>query len=201
MIWIEASATVFGILCVWFYIRQNIWCWPTGLVQVSLFMIIFYEVKLYSDLILHFIYVILQIYGWYYWLHGGRPGEQVLVSRLPLKAIGIWICVAVTGTVALGFAMNSFTDASVPYPDAFTTVTSLVAQWLIARKKLESWLFWIIVDVAAIAIYLHKTLYFTAGLYFVFLILAISGYFAWRTSFRQEFDEHGTDIREIRTAP
>ena len=201
MIWIEASATAFGILCVWFYIRQNIWCWPTGLVQVILFMIIFYEVKLYSDLILHFVYIILQIYGWYYWLHGGRPGAQVPVSRLSPKSIALWISVAVIGSAALGFAMSSYTDASVPYPDAFTTATSLVAQWLIARKKLESWLFWITVDVAAIAIYLYKALYFTAGLYFVFLILAIAGYLAWRQSFQLKINENGTYAGKIRASP
>ncbi|HSS66603.1 MAG TPA: nicotinamide riboside transporter PnuC [Gammaproteobacteria bacterium] len=96
--------------------------------------------------------------------------------------------------------MSSLTDASVPYPDAFTTATSLVAQWLIARKKLESWLFWIIVDLGAIAIYLYKSLYLTTGLYLIFLILAIGGYFAWKNSYRQRFDEQGADVGEIRSA-
>ena len=185
MIWIEATATIFGLLCVWLYIRQNIWCWPTGLIQVLLYSIIFYQVKLYSDLILHVIYVAMQIYGWYYWLHGGKDRTLLSMSKLSPGQGSLWVGVIVFGTFAWGYGMASLTDASVPYGDAFTTVTSLVAQWLIARKKLESWLFWIAVDVVAIGIYFYKSLYMTTGLYTVFLVLAVIGYLTWRQSFRE----------------
>jgi len=189
MTWIEAIAVVFGLVCVWLTIRQNIWCWPTGLVQVALYIFIFYRVALYSDLILHIIYVILQIYGWYHWLHGGENRKVLPVSTLGLQARVAWPAVAVFGTFGWGYLMATFTDAAVPYGDAFTTVSSLIAQWLMARKKLESWFFWISVDVVAVCIYWYKSLHLTSGLYAVFLILATLGWFAWRKSLRQQNEE------------
>lgn len=182
---IEATAVVFGLACVWLTIRQNIWCWPTGLVQVTLYIAVFYQVKLYSDLILHVIYVVMQIYGWYHWLHGGKSQGALLVSTLNLRGRLAWPTVAVLGTIGWGYVMATFTDASVPYGDAFTTVASLIAQWLMARKRLESWYFWIAVDVVAIGIYWSKDLALTSGLYAVFLILATMGLFAWRKSLRE----------------
>jgi nicotinamide mononucleotide transporter len=180
--WIEAAATIFGLTCVWLTIRQNTWCWPTGLIQVLLFIYIFHAVKLYSDLILHVIYVFMQIYGWHYWLHGGRNRAQAAVTRLRRSVCVAWIGVGIVATAGWGWGMGRYTDAALPYPDAFTTVISLIAQWLMARKKLESWLFWIAVDVVAIWVYAYKHLYLTTGLYAVFLVLAARGWFVWRTA-------------------
>jgi nicotinamide mononucleotide transporter len=177
---IEAVAVVFGLLCVGLTIRQNIWCWPTGLVQVALYIVIFYQVKLYSDLILHVIYVGMQLYGWYHWLHGGRNDGELCVTSLPPLSRFMWPAATILVTFTWGYLMSSYTDAAVPYGDAFTTVASLVAQWLMARKRLESWLFWFAVDVVAIGIYWHKSLYLTSGLYCVFLVLAVIGLFVWR---------------------
>ncbi|MGA1133103.1 MAG: nicotinamide riboside transporter PnuC [Prochlorotrichaceae cyanobacterium] len=87
---IEVIAVVFGLLCVWLTVRQNIWCWPTGLVQVTLYIVIFYQVKLYSDLILHILYVFLQIYGWYHWLHGGKTRSALRVSSATSIAFAPW---------------------------------------------------------------------------------------------------------------
>ncbi len=182
MTWIETIAVIFGLICVWLTIRQNIWCWPTGLVQVTFYIIIFYRVKLYSDLILHVIYVVMQLYGWHHWLHGGKHRGSLPVSALPFKAKLVWPAVALVATFAWGYLMATFTDASVPYGDAFTTVASLIAQWLMARKRLESWFFWISVDLIAIGIYWYKNLLLTSGLYAVFLILAVMGWITWRRS-------------------
>lgn len=179
---IEIIAVIFGLLCVILTVRQNIWCWPTGLVQVTLYTLIFYHVKLYSDLILHVIYVLMQIYGWYNWLHGGEERSKLRVSRLVLSHLAGWIVLCVIGTFVWGWLMKTFTDAAVPFADAFTTVASLIAQWLLAWKKLESWWFWISVDVVAIGVYFYKGLFFTTGLYAVFLILATFGFLAWRKS-------------------
>jgi nicotinamide mononucleotide transporter len=186
MFWIEATAVVFGLLAVWFVVRQNIWCWPTGLVQVSLYVFIFFQVKLYSDVILHLIYVVLQIYGWVHWLYGGEDRGELPVSRLAGRSFIGWILVAGVGTGAWGAVMARTTDAAVPYGDAFTTAASLIAMWLMARKHIENWHFWIAVDVIAIGIYLYKDLYLTSGLYVAFLILSIAGLIAWRRSLEDQ---------------
>ena len=184
MIWIEAAATLFGLACVILTIRQNILCWPTGLVQVMLFIVIFYQARLYSDMILHVVYVFLQIYGWHHWLHGGRDRDKLPVTVLAPSVLITWILVCAVGTVLWGYFMGAFTNAALPYPDAFTTVASLIAQWLMARKRLDSWYFWIAVDIAAVGIYFYKHLYLTTALYSVFLVLAVTGLLTWKKSVR-----------------
>ncbi len=180
---IETTAAVFGFLCVVFTVRQNVWCWPTGLVQVFLYIFVFYRVKLYSDMILHVIYVYMQIYGWRNWLRGGENRSELPVSDLSGKALAACVFLCAVATASTGYAMASFTDASVPYFDAFTTAASLIAQWLMAKKKIESWYFWISVDIVAIGVYYYKDLFFTSALYATFLILAVSGLIAWQRSF------------------
>jgi nicotinamide mononucleotide transporter len=189
---IEITAVIFGLFAVWFTVRQNIWCWPMGLVQVSLYVIVFYQVKLYSDLILHVIYVGVQLFGWYHWLHGGRDHGKLTVSYLKPLQIGAWILVVAAGTALWGKLMGTLTDAAVPYGDAFTTTASLVAMWLQVQKNVESWAFWIAVDVVAIAIYSYKELYPTTGLYVVFMVLSIMGWRQWRASYR---------VRALESAP
>ncbi len=185
MSWIEVFATGFGLACVWLTVRQNIWCWPTGLVMVCLYAWIFFHARLYSDMGLQVIYVFMQIYGWRNWLRGG-PKEDVLpVSQLSAAERFGWLAVAAASTATLGMAMRKFTNADVPFWDASTTVMSLIAQYLLARKALENWLFWIAVDVLSIGIYAYKGLYLTTGLYAVFLGLAIMGWFEWRRSLGQ----------------
>lgn len=178
---LEAVATIFGLLCVWLTIKQNILCWPAGLVQVCLYIFIFYDAKLYADMGLHIIYVGLSIYGWMYWKKSKESGQRVVTHT---RNILPWILIMLIATIASGYLLTTFTDASVPYLDSFVVIASLIAQWLMARKKLESWFFWIMADIVAIGIYSYKDLYLTSGLYFVFLIMAITGYFTWRKDMR-----------------
>lgn len=198
---IELIAVVFGLLCVWLTIRQNIWCWPTGLIQVALYVVIFFQVRLYSDAILNLIYVLLQIYGWYHWLHGGRDHGRLSVSRLSQRALLGWIVVAVASTAIWGWGMAAFTNAAAPYWDAFIAAASLIAQWLMTRKRLESWLFWISVDVVAIGVYIYKSLLLTAGLYAVFLVMATMGFFAWLSAIRSLSNEDGINSRKVCPTP
>ena len=179
---IEITATIMTLICVVLTARQHIWCWPTGLVAVVLYGWIFYEARLYSDVGLQIVYVGMQLYGWYYWIHGGRNRDALPVTRqTPTQNAG-WVVIALGGTLALGYVMSSQTNADLPYADAFTTVTALVAQWLLARKKLESWLFWIVIDIVCVRNYWVKELTVTTGLYVILLGLATLGYFSWRQS-------------------
>ena len=157
------------------------------------FLIIFYQVKLYSDLILHCIYVVFQVYGWYFWLHGGKNKTEakIIVQTTPVR-LG-WFLGTLMMTGVWGYIMASYSDASVPYGDAFTTVASLSAQWMLVKKRLEAWIYWIMVDVAAIGIYFYKNLYVTTGLYSVFLVLAIIGYIGWKKSFKENKDVKNED--------
>lgn len=182
MTWIEGIATLFGLLCVWLTIQQNVWCWPTGLIQVSLYIFIFYETKLYADVVLHVIYVGLSIYGWINWTK--KKGSALIVSKTDKMLF--WVPILITGTIIWGYSLTAFTDASVPYIDSFVVISSLIAQWLMTKKKLESWYFWILADIVAIGVYAYKQLFITCGLYSVFLVMAVIGYFAWQKDLHKQ---------------
>lgn len=186
---IEYVAVVLGLLCVGFTVRQHLACWPTGLAMVSLYIVIFYHAQLYSDMLLQVVYVGLQCYGWWAWLHGGPRGTELSVTRLSATQWWISLASAAIGTMALGAVMRwksaewfGGSPAAYPYWDAFTTIASLLAQWWMGRKKLESWWIWIVVDGVSIVLYYKKELYPTCGLYAVFLGLATWGYFEWRAT-------------------
>ncbi|MDH3651022.1 MAG: nicotinamide riboside transporter PnuC [Saprospiraceae bacterium] len=178
----EIVAVVFGLLNVYLLTKQNIWAWPCGLVMVTLYAFIFFDAKLYSDFILHLVYIILNVYGWFYWLRGGSREDNLPVTIMNTRQRVSWLISMFIGFLLWGFFMSTTTDADYPYPDAFTTVLSLVAQYLLARKKLENWILWITVDLVAINLYLLKSLYFTSGLYFCFLILCLYGIRSWKKS-------------------
>lgn len=180
---LEITGVVFTLLNVYLLTKQRILAWPLGLIGVTIYAYIFFRAQLYSDFILHIVYMILNAYGWWYWSTGRQnSSEELPVTSLSEGNRWRWILVIIPGFVLWGYLMHVYTDAALPYPDAFTTVTSLVAQYLLARKKIENWILWIIVDVVAIVIYSIKGLYPTSFLYSVLLVLSISGYISWKKS-------------------
>ena len=181
---VEWMAVAFGFVCVLLTIRQNIWCWPAGLVQVTLFIFVFRQARLYSDMVLHIIYVPLQFYGFFHWFYGGEKRDSLPVTRLTPGELAFWSTLAVAGTAGWGWYMDTRFGAALPYWDAATTALSLIAQYLMAKKKLESFAIWILVDVLCIGIYFVKDLQPTAWLYAAFLVLASMGFMAWKKSMR-----------------
>src|SRR4051812_43970371 len=124
---IEIFGTVLGVLGVWLTIRQNLWCWPVGIVQVALYAWIFFDAKLYSDAALQLVFLALQIYGWWHWTHGDPARRKELpVTRLSAMATIGWIVAGVVLTALHGEAMHRYTDAALPYWDAFILVFSLI---------------------------------------------------------------------------
>lgn len=176
---IEWIATVCGFVCVYLIIRRSIWCFLFGFIQVSLYTLIFFDVKLYSDMLLHVIYMGFQIYGYMLWRNDMDSQNQVNISKGSPKSYAIALLVVITSAAGLGFVMATNTDASLPYYDAFTTCASLMAQWLMSHKRLFNWAVWIIVDIVAVWIYLQKGLYPTSVLYMCFLVMACYGQWQW----------------------
>ena len=151
--------------------------------MVTCYIFVFYEAKLYSDMGLQVIFIFLQLYGWWAWLYAGPEKTELPVSRLSFLGHVFWLVVIGAGTTILGYVMATNTDAALPYPDAFITAASLVAQWLLGRKILESWVVWIVVDLVSIGVFFVKELYPTTGLYIIFLSLACCGLWAWRRQY------------------
>ncbi|MFL5608375.1 MAG: nicotinamide riboside transporter PnuC [Gemmatimonadaceae bacterium] len=179
---LELFAAIVGAISVWLSVRQNILSWPTAIVNVVLYAIVFYEAKLYADMGLQVVYAALSIYGWYEWLYGGAGRTELHVTRTTSRLAGILAVIGLSGAAVLGTLLRSTTDAALPYMDSFLSSTSLVAQWMMTRKKLENWLLWIAVDVLYVGMFIFKGLYLTAGLYAVFLALAVRGHMDWRRS-------------------
>ena len=179
---LEIVAAIFGVIRVFLSVRQNIWSWPTAIVNVGLYIVVFYESKLYSDTGLQVVYVVLNAYGWYHWLYGGKNRTELPVTRTRAPVAAVLVALVAAGTAIIGTFLSRNTDAALPWVDAMTTSVSLAAQWMMTRKLLENWIIWVAVDVVYIAMYIYKSLYVTSGLYLVFLILSAMGFVEWRRS-------------------
>jgi nicotinamide mononucleotide transporter len=179
---LEIIAALVGALSVWLSVRQNIWSWPTAIVNVVLYAIVFYEAKLYADMGLQVVYAVLSIYGWYEWLYGGAGRTELRVTRTGARLGVLLALIAAAGSVVIGLFLHHETDAALPFMDSFLSSTSLVAQWMMTKKLLENWAVWIGVDVLYVGMFIFKGLFLTSALYAVFLVLAIRGFIDWRRS-------------------
>jgi len=179
---LELVAVLFGIVSVFLSVREKVLSWPTALVNVALYFVLFYETGLYSDMGLQVVYFALSLYGWYEWLYGGAGRTALTVSRTPAR---LWVVLVVAGVAfwaVLGRLTSDLPGVALPYVDAATATTSLVAQYLMTRKLLENWALWILVDVVYVGMFIFKGLYLTAGNYAVYLGLAVLGHIAWKRS-------------------
>lgn len=177
---LELSAVAVSLVSVGLTVRQNVLCWPVGVVGVVLYTWIFFEAKLYADAGLQVVYFVLQFYGWWQWLHGGPQADELPVTHAAARLTAFLIGLGLMGTAGMGFLLGRFTDQDLPYWDSGIAAFSLVAQWMMARKLRECWLFWIGVDAVAIGVYAVKGLHPTAVLYALFLGMAAAGWFQWR---------------------
>jgi nicotinamide mononucleotide transporter len=179
---IEVAGALTGVLAVWLTTRQQIWCWPIGIVSVLLYVFVFYEARLYATMGLQVVYVALAVYGWYAWAKGGPDEGPLRVSRASSLTVAVALGIGLAATVGLGLLLARHTDESLPFTDSAVTSFSLVAQWMQARKLLENWWLWLVVDIAYVGINQSQGLMPTAGLYMVYSALALAGLLQWRRS-------------------
>ena len=181
---IEITAVVLGLFNIVLLIRRSIWNYPFGIAMVTLYFFIFYGAKLYSDAGLQVFFFFVQFYGWYYWLQRRDEEGLVIVTRLSAGPALAYGAAGIAAIAVIGTMMGRYTDASYPYWDASIAALSVIAQILLARRRLENWLVWVLVDALAIGLYWAKGLYPTAALYAIFLVMAAAGYLAWRRSMK-----------------
>jgi len=182
---LELTAVAFGLVSVFLSTRENIWSWPTAIVNLALFTVLFFREKLYADMVLQVVFLLLSVYGWYEWLHGGENRSELHVSRLARRTGLMLLPIGIVGSIALGTFLRRSTDASLPYLDATLSVFSLIAQWMMTRKIVENWMLWIALDVVYVWMFVFlKHLNATAFQYSVFLILAAMGHVQWLRSWR-----------------
>ena len=178
--WLEYVAVLFGILSVWYARKENTLVYPTGIVNVLIFVYLCYDAGIYANMGINIFYFFMSVYGWYSWTRRDAHEQVLAISRCNLSYGAVMVALLLILFVLLRFVLMRFTDSTVPGVDAFTTSIYVVGMWLMARKKVVNWIAWIIGDVIAIPLYAIQGLIFSSLQFLIFLIIAILGYIEWR---------------------
>lgn len=183
---LEIIGTLIGVLYLYLEYRASIYLWIAGIVMPLVYIFVYADAGLYADMSINIYYVFAAIYGWGVWLWGKRRRKALEqpafmpITRTPLRMWGVLSIIALLLFFIMGEILSRYTDSTVPWIDSFTTALSIVGMWQLARKYLEQWLTWIVVDAVSAVLYVYKGLHFTAVLYALYTVVAIAGYFKWK---------------------
>ena len=180
--WLEVIAMLTGIAGVWLTMKESIWCFPIGIINVSLYAWLFISpgIRLYADALLQCIYILLLFYGWMNWADRNKKKEARHTFNIPSKTALKLFFIFLAATIVLAVFLQHYTNASYPWLDSALTCSSLAAQWMIAKKMIENWIVWIVVDIIYLPLYFVKHLPLTTILYAIFLLLAFKGFSEWK---------------------
>jgi nicotinamide mononucleotide transporter len=176
---LEVIATLLGVANILLLVRRSIWNYPFGLAMVAITALVVFRQHLYSDTILQLFFFAAQLYGWWAWWKAGGVDKPIAVERLGWPARIAWVVGIALVSAIWGGVMHLYTNAAMPWLDASLTAASMAAQVLLARRLIENWLLWIIVDVGTVYMYVSKDLYWFGGLYILFLLVSVVGLVEW----------------------
>ena len=179
---LEIIGTIVGLVYLWLEYRASIYLWIASIIMPAIYIFVYYEAGLYADFGINIYYLGAAVYGWMVWKFGHKPHEQkeFPITHMPKRN---WLKAGVVFLVAqflIAGVLINYTDSNVPWWDAFTTALSIIGMWMLARKYLEQWLVWIVVDVVCVGLYIYKDLYFTAGLYALYVVIGVFGWLNWK---------------------
>ncbi|TVR77278.1 MAG: nicotinamide riboside transporter PnuC [Chitinophagaceae bacterium] len=181
--WLEVAGIITALAYVFLASRENILCWPFAAISTTIYMYLVFDVGLYLETILQFFYLIMAFVGWYQWVYGKKNQQELHISRLTQKQWFVTISAGILLTFSAGFSFDYFLNNEDAYLDAFTTVFAFIATWMVVRKILENWLFWIVIDAVSIILYFNRGLYFSTFLYLLYTIIAIYGFWLWKKKY------------------
>jgi nicotinamide mononucleotide transporter len=183
----EVIAVIFGFLSVWCSKNNNILVFPTGMISTSIFVYLLFKWSLLGDMMINAYYFIMSIYGWFYWSGGNnkKPAPISVVNSYDKKIIAI-LLLSSSIFVSLVYTLFEKWDSFVSYIDVLTTAVFFAAMWLMAKRKVQSWNFWIFANIISIPLYAHKGLAFTSLQYFIFTLIAIAGYYEWKNIYNKQ---------------
>ncbi|MBY5920714.1 nicotinamide riboside transporter PnuC [Ferrimonas balearica] len=192
----EAVAVLLAIAYLLLAMRRNIWCWPAAAASTLIYTVLFWQVALLMESVLNVYYLAMAAYGFWQWRFGGRDGDGVPMVRWSLSTHLLIIGATALGALAVGYVMDNHTHADMAYLDAMTTCFAVVTTVMVARKVVENWLYWVVIDLASIYLYLEKGFYLTAGLFVFYVVMATVAYFQWRAQYQLDADP-GLELRGV----
>jgi len=198
--WLELIAMSLSLAYVILAAKGSLWCWPAAFISTALYTVIFYDVLLLMDSALNAYYLIMAVYGYWQWSKSNNK-SQASSTELSIESWGLsWHVKVCTGlallAICLGYVMDNYTAADFPYLDTFTTVFAVFATYLVAKKVLENWLYWIVIDLVSIYLYIEKGLIPTTILFVIFVIVACYGYAKWLKIYKKTL----TDLQPLTTS-
>lgn len=192
MSWLEGLAVLLGLAYVLLAAKESMWCWPAALLSSGIYFYLCIKAQLYAETGLQVFYLIMAIVGWWSWTHGRTKAQSTSTDKplpvisWPAKTHILVIALNTAATLLLGWALDTYTDAANPFLDSFTTVFSLFTTWMVTRKVLENWLYWIVIDAAAVYLYASRDLYLTALLFILYTLIAMGGYWKWQKHYQHQ---------------
>jgi len=185
---LEIFAVFFGFLSVWFSKNNNVLVFPTGLINTSIFVYLLFKWELLGDMIINAYYFVVSIYGWYYWTRKNSNNDYTPISKVNYNDQKIILVISILSAIFVSLMYTVFNKwgGLVSYIDILTTSIFFAGMWLMARRKIESWIFWIIGDIISTPLYLYKGLTFTSFQYFIFTFIAIAGYYKWKSIYNRK---------------
>lgn len=187
--YIEILGAVVGIIYLWLEYKANIYLWIVSIIMPLIYLYIYYNAGLYADFAINIYYLLIALYGWVVWKYNfkifskereRKQSEELKITSVPkhiwIKLIAIYLPLQ----FLIAWILMTYTNSDVPWLDSFTTSVSIVAMWMLAKKYLEQWLVWIVVDMVSVGLYIYKDLYYTSALYALYTVIAIFGYVKWK---------------------
>lgn len=180
MDYLEIIGTFVGLVYLWLEYKANIYLWVAGIIMPAIYIFVYYRAGLYADFGINIYYLLVAIYGWLLWRYGTKEKKEFPITRMPAKYLSRLIIILLILFFGIAYILVCHTDSTVPWLDSFPTALSIIAMWMLARKYIEQWLAWIVVDITCCGLYIYKELYFTGVLYGLYAVIAVFGYFKWK---------------------
>lgn len=184
--WLDITTTVLGLAYILLEYKASVWMWVVGFFMQVLGIVLYYQKGLYADCGMEFYYLAMTVYGFIAWMRHQQKKQDLPIRHIPRKMAWLWLAAMLAIWALIYFVLSRFTNSTVPVADAFTTALSIVGIWALARKYLEQWFVWIVVDIVTSALYFYKDIPFKASLYALYVVIAVSGYFKWRKMMDQK---------------
>ena len=178
--WLEVVGTIVGLVYLYLEYKASIYLWIASVIMPAIYLVVFYDAGLYADTAINIYYLIIALYGWFAWRYGSEQKSELTITHASTK---VWVAMAATYIVAqllFSAVLIYLTDSDVPLFNGATAALSVVGMWMLARKYIEQWIVWIVVDILSAALYLYKGLEPTAVLYILYAVIAIFGYRKWK---------------------